>query len=252
MGVQDTSMGGSGRAFPTTAWSEVLEAADRSNPECREGLEHLVRIYWKPVFAYIRTAWKKSVDDAKDLTQGYFSHLLDKDRLSRLNPERGSFRGFLKRSVHNYVIDQMRADIARRPAGGNLYSLDAGEGELDRLGPASPDDSPDKVYEREWFRCLFDAAISDLEERLKADGKGVYFEVFRMYCIDPVTGKPSDEKNSPTYGEIGEKFGLKETDVGNYLNYARACVREMLRQRIREYVASDDEVDLELQQAVSS
>ncbi len=250
MAVNDTSMGGSGRAFPTTAWSEVLEAADRSNPECREGLEYLVRMYWKPVFAYVRTAWRKPVEDAKDLTQGFFAHLLDKDRLSRLTPERGSFRGFLKRSVHNYVIDQQRADIARRPSAGQLYSLDAGPGELDRLGPASPDDTPDKVYDREWFRCLFDAAISDLEARLKADGKEVYFDVFRMYCIDPVTGKPDEGKHSPTYGEIGEKFGVKETDVGNYLNYTRAAVREIMRQRIREYVASDEEVDRELHEAV--
>ena len=73
-----------------------------------------------------------------------------------------------------------------------------------------------------------------------------------MYCIDPVTGKPSEGRNAPTYGEIGEKFGIKETDVGNYLNYTRAAVREMLRLRIREYVASDEEVDLELREAVGA
>jgi RNA polymerase sigma-70 factor (ECF subfamily) len=250
MAVNDTSMGGSGRAFPTTVWSEILKAGDRSHPDCREQMEHLVRQYWKPVFAYVRTSWKKPVEDAKDLTQGFFVHLLDKDRLARLQPERGSFRGFLKRSVHNFVIDQQRADIARRPSSGPLFSLDATPGELDRLGPVSPDDTPDKVYDREWFRCLFHAAMEDLEKSLKKSGREKYYEVFRVYCLDPLEGKLAPDRKTPTYGEVGERFGLKETDVGNYLNYARATVREILRTRIREYVTSEDEVERELREAI--
>lgn len=241
----DTSMLGGSRSFPTTVWSDILSAGDPSSPECRARLEKLIRIYWKPAFAYIRTAWRKSVEDAKDLTQAFFVHLLDKDRLAQLKPERGSFRGFLKQAIRNCLIDLERADAARRP-GDNLLSLDALPGELERLGPAAPDDTPERAYDREWFRCLFAAAIADLKDRLERDGKGRYFDVFRFYCIEP-----GDEPTAPTYREIAARLGIQETDVANYLHYCRTEVQQLLRERIRDYVASDEEVEGELREAAA-
>jgi len=241
----DTSMIGGSPSFPTTVWSNVLSAGDPSTPECRAQLEKLIRVYWKPAFAYIRTAWRKPVEDAKDLTQAFFAHLLDKGRLARLRPERGSFRGFMKQSIRNFLIDFERAEAARRPDE-KLLSLDAAPGELDRLGPAAADDTPERAYDREWFRCLFATAIADLKDRLEQDGKARYFEVFRFYCLEP-----EEEPSSPTYREVAAKLALPETDVANYLHYARTEVQRLLRERIRDYVASDDDVERELREAAA-
>src|SRR5690348_10314725 len=50
------SMEGSPSAaqFPTTCWSRVLAARDRSTPEATEALAELCARYWYPLYAFIR------------------------------------------------------------------------------------------------------------------------------------------------------------------------------------------------------
>ena len=115
MKAKDTFTGGQNRRFPTTMWSEIPRQVDAASPEFQEMLELLCRTYWKPVYAYIRTAWKKSVEDAKDLTQAFFTHLMQKDHWKNLSPDRGSFRGFMKRAIKNFLIDAERHESVRRP-----------------------------------------------------------------------------------------------------------------------------------------
>ncbi|MBI2901434.1 MAG: sigma-70 family RNA polymerase sigma factor [Planctomycetes bacterium] len=252
--MEDTSSMPGPRSFPSTVWSDVLAAGDPSHPACRAKLEHLMRLYWRPVYAYIRAAGRKSPEEAKDVAQGFFAHLLEKDAFAKMRPERGSFRGFVKRAVKNFLVDGERAQAIRRPA----FSIDAKPEELDRLAPEAAGDTPERAYDREWFRSLFAAAIDDLRRQLAREGKIVYFDVFRMYCLDPadspdasrstaVSGKSLPD--APTYREIAEKLGIKETDVTNYLSYCRAAAKKILRARVRDYVGSDDEVERELAEA---
>ncbi len=246
MGGNDTSIGGPARNFPSTHWSAILAAADRTSPDCRASLDALLRAYWKPVYAYVRTAWGRSVDDAKDLTQSFFARLLDRDGFARLDPELGNFRGYLKRALRNFMIDAHRAESSRRPADAQVFSFDALPEDLSSIGPAAPDEPPERAYDREWFRALLEQAIDALREKLDADGKRLYFEAFRAYCIEPaVTDGPP-----PTYKSIAQRLGLQEWDVQNYLAFARDALRGILRDRIRAYVAGDDDVDRELQEAL--
>src|SRR5262245_9712599 len=102
---RDTSIGGSRKGFPTTIWSDIIAAGDSSDPQSRDRLDRLLRTYWKPVFAYVRSSWRKPVEDAKDLTQAFFASVLQKGYLSRLDPDRGSFRGYLKKALKHFLID---------------------------------------------------------------------------------------------------------------------------------------------------
>lgn len=234
---RDTVMGGAQRAFPSTIWSDILSAADPSHPQYRERLNRLVQTYWKPVYAYIRAAWRKPVEDAKDLAQAFFAHVLEKEYLARLRPEQGSFRGYLKKALKHFLIDAARAESVRasvRP----VFTLEASPAELERLGIAATDETPEQAYDREWFDCLFDDAVGTLRNFLSAAGKHLYFEIFKIYCLE------SDE--SPTYASVADRLGIKETDVRNHLTYTRQVLRQILRERIREYVASDDEIEGEL------
>lgn len=242
--------------FPTTEWSEILTAQDPAHPACREKLERLLGMYWRPVFAYVRAAWRKSIEDAQDLTQAFFTDFLEKNYLARLRPERGSFRGYLKHALKYFLIDAERAAAARRPAK-PLFRLNATSLELDRMAPISPEDTPDQAYDREWFLTVVDQAIDKLEAQLGSEGKSVYFDVFRAYCPEALAGRPTsrtrtvlgeDSAASPTYGEVADRLGLTKTDVRNYLSYCRKILRNLFRQRIRTYVVSDKERDRELQE----
>ena len=66
--------------FVTTQWSMVLAAGGVLSHEQREALERLCRAYWYPLYAYVRRAGNDA-EEAKDLTQGFLAHLLEKGGL---------------------------------------------------------------------------------------------------------------------------------------------------------------------------
>jgi len=250
----DTNTGGPVRAFPTTVWSDILSAANPDSPQYRESLDRLFRTYWKPVYAYVRAAWRKPNEDAKDLTQAFFTHLLEKDTLARMRPDRGSFRGYLKRALSHFLIDAERHESVRRPAG-PMFRLDARDRDYEEVEPSAPDESPEAAYDREWFRNVLDAAVDDLRVELIQEGKAVWFEIFRGYCLSPggvtketreaaLTG--NEVAGGPTYGEIARRYSVSETQVRHYLAHCRGSLRRLLRKRVRDYTAREEDVDPEL------
>src|SRR5262249_2723322 len=64
----DTALGGIGDRFPSTQLS-LLAAASTGGPPAVEALERLSALYWKPVYKFVRAKFRKSNEDAKDLTQ---------------------------------------------------------------------------------------------------------------------------------------------------------------------------------------
>ncbi|PYK42204.1 MAG: hypothetical protein DME46_11945 [Verrucomicrobia bacterium] len=61
-------------AFRTTHWSVVLDAQGES-PEAQEALEKLCRVYWRPIYGFVRREGVRP-EEAKDLTQGFFALIL--------------------------------------------------------------------------------------------------------------------------------------------------------------------------------
>ena len=111
--MSDTSARQSSRraSFATTQWSVVVQAARDQSPESREALASLCRIYWYPLYAYIRRRGYQAAE-AQDLAQAYFAELLEKDRLRLADQQRGRFRSFLLVSLKNFLAHQWRADHA--------------------------------------------------------------------------------------------------------------------------------------------
>ena len=95
--MPETHMGGSREDFPETVWSSVINNPD--SPDRREKLNRLLSRYWRPVYKYVRAAWKKSIEDAKDLTQEFFLGIMDGGIFERYDAEKGRFRYFLKGEV---------------------------------------------------------------------------------------------------------------------------------------------------------
>ena len=83
------------RHFATTQWSVVLAAGDVDGLNCQTALAQLCENYWYPLYAYVR----RRIDDvheAQDLTQAFFSYLLEKRAISKADRNRGRFRAFHK------------------------------------------------------------------------------------------------------------------------------------------------------------
>jgi len=110
---RDTSLGGDGDRFPETGGDiRSLLGQDPSR------LELLCRRYWKPVYAYVRIAWSKGNEDAKDLTQAFFLWLMEGETLARYDAEKGGFRAYLKTLLKRFVGHEERA-LQRLKRGGD-------------------------------------------------------------------------------------------------------------------------------------
>src|SRR5215467_11255017 len=88
------SESGQSPQFKQTRWSLVRRAAGLDSPESREALEALCRMYWFPIYAFIRRQGN-SPHDAQDLTQEFFTRLLAGKSIARADPQLGKFRTFL-------------------------------------------------------------------------------------------------------------------------------------------------------------
>src|SRR5207249_181436 len=84
MSAPGQSEGGTGaREFTTTHWSVVLSAGRDSSAQA-DALSKLCRVYWWPLYAFVRRQGH-SPHDAQDLTQAFFTRLLEKNYLSAVD-----------------------------------------------------------------------------------------------------------------------------------------------------------------------
>jgi DNA-directed RNA polymerase specialized sigma24 family protein len=109
-----SSLGDDQYRFHTTQWSVVLLSAQSQVLGSQAALSELYRIYRYPLYAYVRRRGY-APEEAQDLTQGFFLHLLEHKTLGRADPLRGKFRSFLLGSLQNYLLAR-RSGLARPEA----------------------------------------------------------------------------------------------------------------------------------------
>jgi DNA-directed RNA polymerase specialized sigma24 family protein len=110
--------------FRTTQWELVVTASAEGAAEARIALEELFRLYCYPVYAFIRRRGHGR-QDAQDLTQDFFVHLLAKGTLGRAEAERGRFRNFLLGALDHFLANAAeRAGVRKRGGGCQWVFLD--------------------------------------------------------------------------------------------------------------------------------
>ena len=222
--------------FPDTHWS-VFQNAESSDEQRLAAIERLARLYWRPVYAYIRARWRRTSEDALDLAQEFFLRLLDGRLVSGADPGRGRFRAFLKASLDHFVINQARSDQALARGGGTRrFSLgsDLRADEVD----VPTDEPPNEALDRHWRRAVLDQAIALLDSRYASSGRAHYIALFRRY--DLATGP------RPTREELAVEFKMTHIDVDTCVRRVRkdlvGAVREVLASTVDGDAALEDEV----------
>jgi len=238
---EESGVEGGARGFPVTRRSAVEGVRSADAAERERSLEAIVAAYWKPVYKHIRLKWRRSDEDAKDLTQEFFARTLEKGYFDSYDAGKGRFRTFLRVCLDGFVANQDRA-AKRLKRGGDLQFLslefENAEGEVRTLEPASTD-SPERRFDAEWVRSLLGLGVEALRAECEASGKRIHFKLFERYDLDrPATG-------APTYEELGREFGIPATQVTNYLAFARREFRRLLLAKLRELTIDDDELRLE-------
>jgi len=230
----DTSLGGSPRDFPQTAWELISRARDPSNEAGRAGLEELCRRYWKPVYTYLRVGWARSNEDAKDLTQAFFLELVEDDLLKRYEPGRAAFRTYLKSLLKHFVQDHDKAAHRLKRGGGvRIMDLDSPVALPD---PKSAD--PEQAFDQAWLASLIANAVERVRARFHSGGRDLQLRVFEEYSLAPPDARP-------TYAALAAKLGLKEGDVKNHLFAVREEIRKEIREELSRMTSGPGELEEE-------
>ncbi len=215
----------------------MLEAGHRSSPASDGALAELCETYWYPLYAYVRRRGH-SVADAKDATQAFFAHVLEKGSLVAADPQRGRFRSFLLTALKNFLADEHdRRQTQKRGGGVRHLSLDFDSGE--QRYQFEPVDSwtPEKVFERRWALTLLDQVVEQLQREYHERGKGELFDQCRGHLVGA----------GPEYAELTETLQMSEGSLRVAVSRMRGRYRELLRREVAATLANPDAADDELE-----
>src|SRR4051812_14367363 len=207
---QETSMGGDDSRFQSTLW-EVVRGAQAGTPQA---VDRLAGDYWKPVYFFIRRKGN-DVELAKDLTQSFLGHLLEKELLGRVDPSKGKFRSFIMATLGNFLNNERRTARALK-RGGAFNFVDAEE------DLRASDESPEKAFFKGWALTILEQAMAKLRESVPAE------DLALLEGKAPAEMTPSEKKNR--------------------LFRVRGRLQHLLRETVRAAVDRDGEVDSELRE----
>lgn len=221
--------------FPTTRRSVIVALASGDADERTRAFDTLVACYWKPLYKYARVAWRRSREDAEDLTQSFFARALEKESLATYDAAKASFRTFLRLLFDRFASNEWKAEHALKRGGGEVrLDFDAAEAEIGRESTVA---TPEEYFQREWVRSVFALAVDRLRERCEEEGKRKHFAVFEAYDLDDDRGV--------SYRELAVRFDIPETQVTNYLAAMRRRFRETVLDALREVTATESELRAE-------
>jgi RNA polymerase sigma factor (sigma-70 family) len=240
-----TGIGASGQfgaAFTTTHWSLVLEAQGES-PAAQKALEKLCRTYWRPIFAFLRRQGLP-LEQAEDLTQGFFAELLERRSLSAVRKEKGRLRSFLLGGLKYFLANEERRVTAiKRGRGQRLIPLEEFRAD-DRLEmePADPM-TAEMIYERRWALTVLERVLSRLKDEYREAGKTALFDSLKELL--------PDEPGSPSQAEIGARLGMTENAVRQAFYRFRQRYQSLLREEIANTVATPGDIEDELRHLIA-
>jgi RNA polymerase sigma factor (sigma-70 family) len=227
-------------SFHTTRWTIVMRAAQSQAPESQSALAQLCRTYWYPLYMFARRRGY-SPDDAQDLTQGFFLHLLEHRALAGVDRLKGKFRSFLLASFQNHLSDQVdRARRLKRGGDKEFVWLDAEEAEQRyRLEPVECL-TAEKLFDARWAMTLLAEVLNRLHQKYATEGKTSTFDALNVF-LDPVSST-----TPPSYEEVANRLQVSTGAVKTLIYRLRKQYTTLLREEVGRTVSDPAEIDEEI------
>jgi RNA polymerase sigma factor (sigma-70 family) len=236
----ESSIGNVAHRFRTTRWTAVLLSAQSQAPGCQAALGELYRIYWYPLYAYVRRRGH-TPEEAQDLTQGFFLHLLEHKTLARVDPLKGKFRSFLLGSLQNYLSTEAdRASCLKRGGKVEFVSLEMRAAEdRYRLEPADQL-SAEKIFEARWALILLEHALTVLGRQYAVRRKEAVFEILKSFIGIGASGPEA------SYETAGQRLGVGVGTVKTLIYRLRKQYMAVVREEVGRTVSDPAEIEDEL------
>lgn len=224
------------RVFITTRWSLVV-AAQSSSPAAREALAELCRLYWYPLYVYIRR-FGHNHDEAQDLTQDFFTLLLEREDLAKLDPTRGRFRAFLLAACRHFLSNEHDRAAALKRGGDRLFlSLDLSDADRRYTTEPCHEQTPERLFDRHWALTLLGHVLQRLRKYYQTTGQLPLFEALKVF----LTGETNDS-HARVAAELGMSPGAVKVAVHRLRQRYRDLLCEEIAQTVDDPAMVDDEI----------
>src|SRR5260370_24795138 len=158
-----------------TRWSVVLEAAQSRAEGGPAALARLCERYWPPLYAFARHRGNDP-EDAQDLVQGFFHHLIESRALGTIDQAKGRFRSFLLASFQNFMaMERRRAGAEKRGGRAELIRIDWQDAESRIAFEPEDRPTPETVYAARWALEFPGGATRRVEQEEAAPGNAPPF-----------------------------------------------------------------------------
>jgi len=203
-------------------------------------LAELCRLYWYPLYVFARRRGH-SPDDAQDLTQGFFLHLLEHRALARVDRLKGKFRSFLLASFQNYLsIEAHRARSLKRGGNCEFVALDLESAESRYLLEPGDALTAEKIFDARWAMTLLGRAMTLLGEEYAAQGKTSTFKILNAFL------DLGNSKAPPTYEQAADALEVSVGSVKTLIHRLRKRFTSILREEVARTVSDPVEVNGEI------
>ncbi len=227
------------RQFATTQWSLVGAAGanDASQGRARAALEELCRAYWYPLYAFARSRGHSTVD-AQDLTQAFFTTIIETRGLASADPRRGRFRSYLLGAMKHFLANEWhRGKTQKRGGHVRLVEWDALDPEARYAKQAPVADSPEKMFDREWALETVAEALRNVRDEMAAAVNSDQFAAMKG-CLTGEDDLPREE--------IAARLNISEGAVKVAIHRLRQRYRKQLRAAVAETVSNEADLDDEM------
>jgi len=225
-------------AFVPTRWSVVIAAARQDTTRAQAALEELCQAYWQPLYCYVRRRGYGE-EDARDLTQSFFTKLLQRQWVASAEKEKGRFRTFLLTAMERFLANEWDKVRALKRGGGRPDVPIQCDTTGVRYGVDPPDlRTPEQDFEYRWAVVLLEQVVQRLESEYELRRQGALFAALKSCLVG--------ERSRQPYADLAAELGMGETAVKVAVHRLRKRYRELLRAEIAETVESEQEVDAEM------
>ena len=228
--------------FQTTHWSLVVAAGQRLSPQSDRALSELCRKYWLPLYGYVRRR-VADVHEAQDLTQDFFCRVLERNFFAAADPGRGRFRAFLLTSLKHFLANEWEKGRTQKRGGGlSVIELDFVVGESRLSLEPGHEETPERLFDRQWALTLLDLVLARLRTEFREAGKLDQFEQLKPFLSG------ARERSGENYADVGVATGMTAEAVKVAAHRLRQRYRELLRAEIAQTVAQPGDVDDEIRE----
>jgi len=224
--------------FPPTSWSVVYTLKATDPEAARRAMSVLCEVYWPPLYAFVR---RRGVppEEAKDLTQEFFLHLLQRDTLAKADESKGRFRSFLLASFRNFLANERaRAGAQKRSPRRPIFSLDHEDAEKWYQLELADHLTPEDIYDRRWAQIVAGRAWQRLEVDQKKSSNEQRFRRLEGYII-------GDDSSGP-YGQVAGELGITVGAVKTAVHRLRKEFGKWLQIEVGATVADPAQMDDEI------